>query len=148
MEVMTEPTKSNREALTRLADDLADDILNTSDADILAEIRESNDDPKKIAAATRSLFDQASTSVAKNRMIAARRAMAANQRSPSPVVRLDSNEARRRLNNVLLAHPEAAEKLTLAARKGEGLSDNDVQGMLEDLEALGVIPPSDRGGCQ
>jgi len=39
--------------------------------------------------------------------------------------------------------PETAQKLTLAARKGDSasaFSDEEVRGMLEDLQELGVLP--------
>jgi hypothetical protein len=41
--------------------------------------------------------------------------------------------------------PETSTKLTLAARKGQDLSDADVFGMLEDLADLGLLPPTDEG---
>jgi hypothetical protein len=44
---------------------------------------------------------------------------------------------------LLSSDPKTADKLTLAARKGEGLSDDDVYSMLEDFEDLGVRLPSD-----
>mgnify|MGYP007054664362 CR=1 FL=1 len=55
-------------------------------------------------------------------------------------------QQRARLQRALEQTPETAKRLTLAARKGEDLSDEDVLGMLEDLEELGIIPPeSDEG---
>lgn len=55
---MTEP-KSDRTALDRLADALAEDILNASDQDILAEVKEDGEDPAAIAAEVQALFAKA-----------------------------------------------------------------------------------------
>jgi hypothetical protein len=49
---------------------------------------------------------------------------------------------RERLRRVLASCPPDT-KLTLAARNEDDLSDADVLGMLQDLEELGIIVPSD-----
>lgn len=46
------------DALDRLANALVDDILNTTDDDILAEVTEDNGDPEKIAEEMRALFER------------------------------------------------------------------------------------------
>ena len=80
-------------------------------------------------------------------MAAARRELEAIQGAVPAVLRLDPAAARARLQKALLQSPEAAQRLTLAARKGDDLSDADVLGMLEDLEELGILPPeSDEDG--
>jgi len=47
------------------------------------------------------------------------------------------------LQQLIEADPETTRKLTAAARKGDRLSDDDVQSMLEDFEELGVTLPAD-----
>ena len=138
MEAMTSK-KSDREALARLADAFVEDILNASDEDILAEAREDYPDPDPAAARARALFDKAAGAAGKNRLAAARAQLAA-QGVPATVTRLDPAEARRRLQRALTRDPAIARRLTRAARndQGAGLSDNEVQGLLEDLEELGI----------
>jgi hypothetical protein len=139
MEVMT-GTKSDRTALTRLANVFVDDVLNASDEDILAEAREDHPDPAAAAAQAKALFEKALILAGKGKLGAARTALAQHRVSAS-VVRLDPAAARRRLEQILTRDPDMAHKLTLAARKdqGQGLSDNDVQGLLDDLAELGIL---------
>ena len=59
------------------------------------------------------------------------------------MTRLDLVVARRRLERLLAQDPETAQKLTLAARKGQSLSDDDVLGMLADLKELGFQTDAD-----
>lgn len=141
---MTDP-KSDRAALDRLADVLVEEILNASDQDILAEVKEDGEDPAAIAAEVQTVFENARAKVAKRRLAAAKAGAAASRRRTADVVRLDPAEARRTLERALARDPETASKLTLAARKGETLSDEDVRGMLEDLDELGIpLSPPDR----
>jgi hypothetical protein len=130
-----------REALLRLADAMAEDAMTASDADIAAEAREDGEDLHAVAAKMLALFDRAESEAGKSRMAAARRELDAQRRSAPRVLRLDPATARARLQRALEQSPETAKKLTLAARKGEDISDEDVLAMLEDLEELGIIPP-------
>ncbi len=141
---MTDP-KSDRAALARLADALVEDIFNASDQDILAEMQEDGEDPAAVAAEFQKIFEKAKANVAKRRLAAAKAGAAASRRRTADVVRLDPAEARRTLERALARDPETASKLTLAARKVEALSDEDVRGMLEDLDELGIpLSPPDR----
>ena len=131
-----------REALLRFADALAEDIDRASDRDLLAEAVEDQIDVEKLATSMRRLFDQVESEGGKARMAAARAAVDADRRRHAPAVRLDPLEARRRLAQVLARTPEAGREVTLAARKAEELSDDDVLAVLGNLEELGIIPSS------
>lgn len=133
----------NRDALQRLNAALAEDILAASDEAILAEARQDGEDPDKIAAAARALFEAALVRTNKVRLIEAQAAVAAERLRRAPAAVLDSAAARLRLQQLLFSHPEAARKLTLAARKGQSaeLSDDEVRGWLEDFEDLGISDP-------
>jgi len=140
--MMNTPKDDERAALDRLADALVEDILSASDEEILAEARQDTESPEKMVAATRAVFGRALLREAKARLSSARAAVQRErQQGTSSVRSLSSQDARRQLQSVLKQDPELEGKLTLAARKGEGLSDEDVYGMLEDLEALGAIKP-------
>jgi len=140
---MTTNSNDARDALRRLADALAEDVLSAPDSEILEEAAEIHGDPAKLAADMLKLFEQTMSKQGKERLAAAREAVAAGRRRSAAIVRLPPAEARRRLQQLIAADPETARKLTIAARKGEGLSDDDVRSMLEDFEELGVILPSD-----
>lgn len=65
--VMTGENKKERAALNRLADALVDDILNTSDEDILTEFKETHGDHAQNAAAMRTLFEKTVIAMNKQR---------------------------------------------------------------------------------
>lgn len=48
---------SQRDVLDRLAEALVEDILDTSDRDLRAEVKEDNVDPEAVAAGVRALFE-------------------------------------------------------------------------------------------
>jgi phytoene dehydrogenase-like protein len=140
---MTGSEKEARDALRRLADALAEDILNAPDQQVLEDAAEIYGDPNQLAQNMRALFERTVAERGKARLAAARAAIDAERKPPAPARRFDPAAARRRLERALAADPATARKLTLAARKGQGLSDEDVRSMLGDLEELGVIPPED-----
>jgi hypothetical protein len=140
---MTGSEKEARDALRRLADALAEDILNAPDQQVLEDAAEIYGDPNQLAQNMRALFERTVAEQGKARLAAARAAIDAERNPPAAARRLDPAAARRRLKRALAADPATARKLTLAARKGQGLSDEDVRSMLEDLEELGVIPRED-----
>ena len=138
---MTGKSRTGRDALDRLAEALADDILNASDEDILAEFRESDGDPERHAADMRARFDKTLIAANKKRLAAAKAGAAAVPRTVhAPLA--DIAKARARLRAVLDS-PDVGKKLTLAARKESEMSDSDIVAMLDDLLELGVLPPDD-----
>lgn len=146
---MTGNKKKERVELARLADVLVEDILNTSDADILAEFKESHGDPERNATEMLALFEKSLLMSNKKKLAVAKIGAAANRRPlGAPVASsVDIQTARAWLRAAINA-PNLPEKLTLAARKESELSDTDVLGMLEDLRELGVIPPDDDKGSK
>lgn len=139
---MTGRKDRERQALDRLADALVDDILNTSDEDILAELKEEGINPDHHAADMRARFDKVVMAANKAKLMAAKAAVAADRgRKPgSTSTPIDMTEARRRLRDTMASQP-----MTLAARSETEMTDSDVLGMLEDLKELGVVPPDDEG---
>ncbi len=137
---MTGRKDRERQALNRLADALADDILNTSDEDILAELREEGIDPDQLAADMRTRFEKTVIAANKSKLIAAKAAVAADRgrKSAGAAVPIDMAQARRRLRSVMESQP-----MTLAARNETEMTDSEVVGVLEDLKELGVLPPDE-----
>jgi hypothetical protein len=151
MDAMTD-RKRNHEALARLNRALVDDILTASDESILVEAREEGADPAAMAAAARELFEKAVLASRKTLLADARASAAADRRRRADAVYpRDATAARRRLQRLLVQHPETAQKLTLAARKGRAgdFSDDEIFGLLEDFEDLGIpLPEDDLSGGQ
>jgi len=133
---MTE-RKEARKSLQGLRQVMADNILETSDEEILAQFAEDVGSPDVNAAGMRALFEKTVLLANKGRLYAARAGVAAinisSAGSPIPIA-----EARARLRQVLDAH--ALDKsFTLAARKESELSDADVLDMLEAMRELGLL---------
>lgn len=138
---MTARKKSEREALDLLADVLVEDILATSDKDILAELKEDNIDAERLAPDMRALFERSILVANKRRLLAAKAGVVAS--SPSnraAATTINIQDARRRLRAVLETKG-VSQRLTLAARKESELSDADILNMVEDLQDLGLMPP-------
>lgn len=137
---MTEPEDKDRKALERLQKALIEDILSTSDADILAEAAEEGTDPEAAATAARAQFEKTVAANKKARLAAAKAAVAADRLRPVGVLPSDPQEARRLLERLLERHPDTGGELTMAARKGRsaGLADEEVYEVLEDFRDLGI----------
>ena len=139
---MTGTNKKEREALSRLADVLIEDVLAASDQEILAEFVEAQGDPANNAAAMRALFETSVQKANKQGLRAAQAGLAASRRRPVTPKIDNMQNVRERLRRVLASCPPQT-KLTLAARNEDELSDDDVLGMLQDLEELGIVAPGD-----
>src|SRR5579863_6762169 len=103
---MTTNSNDARDALRRLADALAEDVLSAPDSEILEEAAEIHGDPEKLAADMLKLFEQTASEQGKERLAAAREAVAADRRRPAAVVRLPPADARDRLQRLIEADPE------------------------------------------
>ena len=139
---MTNP-KDKSDPFARLVGGLVQDMMDLTDAELSAELRERGEDPALIAGRARAVFEKAVRERGKRRLTAARTAVDDDAAIPRKVVKLDAVSARARLEKLLRRSPETAKKLTIAARKGEGLSDADVLGLLSNLEELGVRDEDD-----
>jgi hypothetical protein len=144
---MTGPDKKGREALARLADVLAEDLMAASDQEIIAEFIDEHGDPAKNADAMRALFEKSVLKSNKDRLYAARAGLEADQAASISAKIVSVANVRGRLKRTLAACPPEV-KLTLAARNENELSDADVLGMLQDLEELGIVAPDDESGSQ
>jgi hypothetical protein len=120
-----------RRKLTRLADAVMQDILETSDADILAEV-----DCKDLGEA-RTILLEIKVNVSKRLLSSAKVQHEAWRSSRSrSVISFNSSAARERFDSVRRGDPEFNQKITLAARKGKTPSDTDIEGIADDWEDL------------
>jgi hypothetical protein len=140
---MTDSLDKEREMLARLSKMMIEDILAASDERILAETREDGQDPAAIAAATRAVFERALATSGKALLAAAKAQVIADRQRSATVVPLDPTAARERLARLLAQEPN----FTMAARKATSgeLTDEEVFGLLEDLDELGINPKEPDG---
>jgi hypothetical protein len=135
--------KDKMDPLGFLVENLVQDFLDMTDAEIAIEIRERGEDPVAVAAKARAVFERALTAKRKASLIQARNAVDTDAAHPRTVIAIDGATARARLQRLLRRFPEAATKLTLAARNGVGLSDSDVLGLLTNFHDLGIDDEND-----
>lgn len=131
------------EMLDHLTNALVEEILSTSDNDILKEVADDNGNVKAEADKVRAVYEKARTSMSKKRLVLAKDAILKEKTLTNGPSIINPRNARRILEGILLEHPEAAKEFTLAARKEQELSDSDVVSMLEDLQELGLYHPED-----
>ncbi len=138
---MSGKNDSDRKALILLADAFIEDILKMSDEEILKEFREEEGgDPARNRRDVLEIVGKAALSANKSRMAAAKTGALASLRTSrrTPEKTIDVASARKRLRS-LIERSQSDPTLTMAARNEEELSDEDVFGILEDLEELGSL---------
>ena len=139
---MTKKTLTGSEKLDKLTEALVEDVLGSSDRDIIDEAKELFGDPEAEADRIRDVLDGAIARASKARLAEARKEVAAHKRShrENNVVPISAATKREAVNRFIARDKELQNKLTLAARKGEGIeSENDIDGMFDDLVRLGII---------
>lgn len=140
---MSGNSRKEQEALFRLADILVADVLEMSDEEIVAEAKEDGADAAQEARATQALFERTVAAQGKATLAAAKAAARSASRSEATVADIDREKARRKYDAILAGDRSLAEKMTLAARKGEGTSERDIESALEDLIELGALDDED-----
>lgn len=128
---MTDDPKDDREALERLTAAMVEDLLKASEEELTAEILDEGRNPSQEAEAMAAIIERAARRCGKLRLEAARDALKSAGKSKPQASTADMGEARRRLAAIL-----AAGGVSMAARNESELSDNDVLGMLADIEEL------------
>lgn len=133
---------ANSEKLDRLLDDAIDDILNMSDEELIAAI---DLDSSQIEDRVGILKQRVYTLISdqrRARMIAARESI--DRQIESRTARFQKM-SRDQMTETLVRALKRQEDghLTMAARDGDGMSDEDMATYLEDLFELGVITEDD-----
>jgi hypothetical protein len=139
MEAMTTKSKTPRTQLDRLREEMVTDAMQATDQEILEETRANGIDPAVAADRLRTLFRQAVAKKGKQLMQRARGEVHAGQQRPA-AKSLSIEKARALLLKAADNDPGLRQRLTLAARNGEALSDRDIQSLVEDLRTLGAFP--------
>lgn len=131
----------DRPTLFQFADALVDDLMATTDDELLNEVREDGADPEALA---RELRDQIEAKLAiesKARLATARQGLDAVRatRLSSSVVSLPLARKQQILGQFAANDGQLRQRLTMAARKGVGASEREVDEILRDLLDLGAI---------
>jgi len=138
---MSNPVDRALHDLERLVTSLAEIILESSDDEILSDARENGENIDDIVASMRCAHENAKRSILKEKLTTARAEVAQYKKSTlSKITRSDYGNIRNMMSCILETHPSAKRKLTLAARNGKEMSDEDIRSLLDDLHDLDLMP--------
>jgi hypothetical protein len=139
------PTKkpSARDELLRIEEALVESILRASEADLRDDLAAAGQVPEKCIAQFEAVVGRAKSAAAKHRLDQAKAQVAAWRSGKANVVGFDREAARKRFESIRARDPELASRMTMAARKGEGISDRDMEGFLKDLARLERLESED-----
>ncbi len=138
--------KNDSERLQAVIDAVEESILNASDEELAEDIRQEGREPEAPAANVQRLIAGQIKAQRQKKLQAAKAGYAARgkQRRSGRLSRLTNPAERRALLQQVLSRPEGIpDGLTMAFREGRAMSDNDVTGLLEDLDELGLLPDGD-----
>lgn len=131
----------NKPDLFQFADALVDDLMALSDEELLNEVREDGVDPEALAMELRDQIEARIATDNKARLARAREEMNAARayRASSGVASLPLARKQQILGQFAANDGRLRQRLTMAARKGEGASEREVDDILRDLLDLGAI---------
>lgn len=139
---MTEKPIDPRYQIRKISDLFIDDLLATSDADILAEAAK-DISTKNSGERAKAAYQLALRTSGQNRLQAARRAMELERKSTETdlnVCGMDAGKARKILEKLAANDPNFGSKITLAARNLQDIPDSEVLSIILDLKRLGALP--------
>jgi hypothetical protein len=134
MSTSRKPTAS--EELEHIEDALVEILLNATGDELRAEITAAGMDPDAYIAQMESAIASARAECSRQRLEGARAALTAWRTKGRPPGDAEREAAQARLQRLRSGDRALDEKLMMAARKGEGLSDHDLEGLLEHLAEL------------
>lgn len=125
-----------REELERIEDALVDSILNASGDEPRDELAAAGLDPDACIAEVEATIAAAKAECARKHLDEVRAELAAWRGRDRKANMTALDAARAKFERLRSADPELKQRIMLAARKGDGLSDSDMEALLEDLAAL------------
>lgn len=137
---MADKKSSSTLQIERVADMLFRDLLETSDEEILAEAIEDGIDVEKEIEKITSIISEVSFVSGQEKLAAAKRELIERrkQATKNPFHSL-SSQKKREIINALRSNDNLKDKVTLAARNENNLSETDIESRLQSLYELKVI---------
>jgi hypothetical protein len=130
--------------LDHFEDAFIDSILNMSESELDEELCEMGLDPQAAIEQTKAAVERGIVRANKATFARARSELAeAKARLVSSSHLRDRSGAAARFEKMKTGDPELSSRMMMAARKGKGLSENDVEGILEDLDDLEKLEKGD-----
>ena len=131
--------KAPEPTLDQLLDELTDDLMRLSDAELLAELEADGMDAEGEAKAARTAIGAGVARAGRSQLKAARAAV--DRERKARVVGLPVRAERRIevLTRFAKHDPKLKSRLTMAARGGTGMTEAEADSILADLRELGAI---------
>jgi hypothetical protein len=134
---MSAPRKPTAtEELERIEDALVQSVLTATGPELREEIAAAGDDPDALIAGVDAAVAAARAACARTRLEGARSELAAWREKKGNISALEREAARSRLERLKSGGNDPDNELMMAARKGQGLSDGDFEGLIEDMAEL------------
>jgi hypothetical protein len=125
-----------RDELERIEDALVDSLLDAADEDFRKDITASRGDPETLIATVDAAIDSARAESARARLERVRAELSAWRTKSGPASPLEREAAQTRFERLRSGNSDPYGKMMMAARKGKGLSDSDLEGLIEDMAEL------------
>ncbi|WP_421933940.1 hypothetical protein [Phenylobacterium sp.] len=131
----------SRRKLSRIVDPLIEDLLALSDEELIAEVIADGGDPAVLAAEVGGEIAAAMAAHGKRKLAAARDELGAVRalRNRPAITALPATEKQKILQAFAANDGPLKNRLTMAARHGDGLSEQEVDTVLLDLVELGAL---------
>jgi uncharacterized protein (DUF58 family) len=132
---MSSVGKPRASELQRIEDALVDSLLAVTGDDLRIEITEAGGDPVAVIARVDAAIRSAQADSGRRHLDQARGELA-DWRARGGATESEREAARNRLEKLRSGWIDPETPMTMAARKGEGLSESDEQGLVEDIAEL------------
>lgn len=135
-------TITSIEQLEKLTDALVEDIIELNDKEILLEAEEQLNNLSQDNNHIRAVINSAVLRASKIKLLEAKKQVNEYKKiaKRNNVIAITNSQKKSVIENFTTQDPDLNQKLTLAARKGEGIqTENDIEGMFEDMLELGLI---------
>lgn len=133
--------KSPKKTLDNLVELLCDEAMAASDADIVAEATAYHGDAKTHVSKLRAMAEERIAMHRKKRLFEARQKLdaASSAEGSNALVNRTLSEMKDLVLNLLKKRDDLPQRLTMAARSGESMSDEDWASLYDDLSDLGFF---------
>jgi hypothetical protein len=142
MAVMTRKITATAE-LRRIGEAFDDSILAASPEELREEFATQGLDVEKVVAEMDAINASAQLAGAKMRLERARDAVKAAKSQPTVVSSVERESVRAKLHDMRAGNGGNASGLMMAARKGDGLSESDEEGAVDDMAQLEALEAQD-----
>jgi hypothetical protein len=142
MAVMTKKITATEE-LRRIGEAFDDSILAASPEELREELATQGLDVQKVVAEMDAINASAKLAGAKMRLERARDAVKVARSQPTAVSSAERESVRAKLHDMRAGKGGNASGLMIAARKGDGLSESDEEGAVDDMAQLEALEAQD-----